>query len=165
MPIWVNGILLVCDKFHWGINTDTGNCKISYERFRYRYFSDFSSESSSEWILIIFSDVRVQYRCRYWLKVSYWVFAKSTGESILIPAIRKLVMDGSEKAWFVPARVDGALAKWRRHYGEPKVLSGKSSFVMHEGAKRSRVLHERAIIIPILWFQIFELNLFTFALT
>ena len=23
--LWINGILLVCGKFHWGINTDTGN--------------------------------------------------------------------------------------------------------------------------------------------
>ena len=54
--------------------------------------------------------------------------ANSTGELIpLIPAIRKLVMGGSEKARLVSARVDGALPKWRRHYGEPKGLSGKSS--------------------------------------
>ena len=50
----------------------------------------------------------------------------STGELIPIPVIRKLVMGGSEKARLIPARVDGALAKWRRHYGEPKGLSGKS---------------------------------------
>ena len=53
--------------------------------------------------------------------------ANSTGELIPIPVIRKLVMGGSEKARLVPARVDGALAKWRRHYREPKGLSGKSS--------------------------------------
>ena len=53
--------------------------------------------------------------------------ANSTGELMPIPAIRKLVMGGSEKARLVPARVDGTLAKWRRHYGEPKGLSGKSS--------------------------------------
>ena len=51
----------------------------------------------------------------------------STGELIPIPVIRKLVMGGSEKARLVPARVDGAFAKWRRHYAEPKGLSGKSS--------------------------------------
>ena len=27
-------------------------------------------------------------------------------------------------------RVEGALAKWRRHYGEPKGLSGKSSLFL-----------------------------------
>ena len=55
--------------------------------------------------------------------------ANSTGELIglPIPVIRKLVMGGSEKVRLVPALVDGALAKWRRHYGEPKGLSGKSS--------------------------------------
>ena len=57
--------------------------------------------------------------------------ANSTGELIPIPVIRKLVMGGSEKARLVPARVDEALAKskWRRHYGEPKGLSGKSSLL------------------------------------
>ena len=61
------------------------------------------------------------------LTVFYWFVANSTGELIPIPAIRKLVMGGTEKVRFVPARVDGALEKWRRHYGEPNGLSGKSS--------------------------------------
>ena len=73
---------------------------------------------------------RYRYRCRYGLTVFYWFVANSTGELIPIPVIRKLVMGGSEKARLVPARVDGALAKWRRHYGEPKGLSGKSSFII-----------------------------------
>ena len=64
----------------------------------------------------------------------------STGELIPIPVIRKLVMGGSEKARLVPARVDGALAKWRRHYGEPKGLSGKSSFIIFPSLLSSRVL-------------------------
>ena len=55
------------------------------------------------------------------------VCGKFHGELIPIPVIRKLMLGGSEKARLVPARVDGALAKWRRHYGEPKGLSGKSS--------------------------------------
>ena len=54
--------------------------------------------------------------------------ANSTEEVIPTAAIRKLVIGGSGKAGIVPAGVDGALAKWRRHYGEPKGLSGKSSF-------------------------------------
>ena len=51
--------------------------------------------------------------------------ANSTGELIpRIPAIRNLVMGGSEKARLVSARVDGALAKWRRHYGSPTGYPG-----------------------------------------
>ena len=101
------------------IGSDTGD----------RYFFYFSSESSGESLPILFSEVwvRYRYRCRYGLTVFYWFVTNSTGELIPIPVIRKLVMGGSEKARLVPARVDGALAKWRRHYGEPKGLSGKSS--------------------------------------
>ena len=84
-----------------------------------------------EWRVVTdtFSEVwvRYRYRCRYGLTVFYWFVANSTGELIPIPVIRKLVMGGSEKARLVLARVDGALAKWWRHYGEPKGLSGKSS--------------------------------------
>ena len=97
-------------------------------------FFYFSSESSGESLKILFSDVwvRYRYRCRYGLTVFYWFVANSTGELIglPIPVIRKLVMGGSEKARLVPERVDGALAKWRRHYGEPNGLSGKSSYNM-----------------------------------
>ena len=64
-----------------------------------------------------------------------WFVANSTGELIPIPVIIKLVMGGSEKARLVPARIDGALAKWRRHNGEPKGLSGKSSFALDRQSK------------------------------
>ena len=118
--------------------TDSGNCKkyviygfdISTDTVQ-RYFSDFSSESSGESVLILLNDVRVRYRYRYGLTVFYWFVTNSTGELIPIPVIRKLVMGGSEKARLVPARIDGALAKWRRHYGEPKGLYGKSSLYLN----------------------------------
>ena len=45
--------------------------------------------------------------------------------------IRELVMGASETALLPVGRpsVVGAIAKWRRHYGEPEGLSGKSSFM------------------------------------